>query len=106
MEHPSHIHWRTITPSNTTSIYGRDKGSRDQNSSNGRIFSWLLSETYDISGNAIVYEYKQEDSVGVPLNRSHEKDRRYSSNISISNASNMATGRQIELLPRGSRRLH
>ena len=29
-----------------------------------QIFSWLICQSYDDKGNAIVYEYKEEDSDG------------------------------------------
>ncbi|USP80420.1 hypothetical protein yc1106_07694 [Curvularia clavata] len=63
----SNVHWRSITTDNTTSIYGRDDMSRIFDDSTGpkRVFSWLLCRSYDSDGNAIEYEYKLEDSVGV-----------------------------------------
>ena len=30
-----------------------------------RVFSWLICESYDDKGNAIVYEYAQEDEKGI-----------------------------------------
>lgn len=65
------VYWKTFTPANVMSIYGSDKHSRIQDA-NGNIFSWLLSETYDTVGNAVVYEYKPEDTAGVsdPQSRS------------------------------------
>ena len=32
-----------------------------------RIFSWLICESHDDKGNAVVYEYKPEDGAGVDL---------------------------------------
>ena len=40
-----------------------------------RIFSWLICETRDDKGNAILYEYKPEDGVSVDLARLHERNR-------------------------------
>src|SRR6185503_17513807 len=57
------IHWRSITRDNITTLYGKDNNSRifepaeaDANHP-ARIFSWLICESYDDKGNAIVYEY-------------------------------------------------
>lgn len=73
------IHWRTITPDNITSVYGRNDNSRIYNPEDDvkdrRIFCWLLSETYDTLGNAIIYNYKEEDSVGVSHFQPHEANR-------------------------------
>ena len=40
-----------------------------------RVFSWLICESYDDKGNAIVYEYKPEDDDGVDLAPAHERNR-------------------------------
>jgi len=77
---PRQIHWRKITKDNTTFIYGRDAQSRIYNSSGDsshsmRIFSWLLSESYDVKGNAAVYNYKQENSVGLATISPSEQNR-------------------------------
>lgn len=73
------IHWRVITADNHTHIFGRDDASRISDGE-GRIFSWLLSDSYDSYGNASEYSYKPEDSVNVPLlasegNRSRSSNR-------------------------------
>ncbi|KAI5460964.1 65kDa B protein-domain-containing protein [Mariannaea sp. PMI_226] len=61
------VHWRTISTENETSIYGDDDDSRIVDTSDGakRIFSWLLSRSYDMNGNAIEYTYKREDAKGI-----------------------------------------
>jgi RHS repeat-associated protein len=69
------VHWRSITRENVTSIYGKDDNSRISDPQGARIFSWLISETYDDRGNAMVYEYKPEDSAGVDLAQAHEANR-------------------------------
>ena len=73
------VYWRTITRKNHTSIYGNTTSSRilDPNSPPGRlcIFSWLISETYDASGNAMIFNYKAEDSVNVPVWMANEANR-------------------------------
>ena len=64
------IFWRVISGNNVTSIYGKDDNSRIFNplAASGEakcIFSWLLSETFDDHGNAMVFTYKAEDSSNV-----------------------------------------
>jgi len=73
----SDVHWRLITPDNTTTVYGKDAGSRISSPTGplDQIFSWLICESYDSQGNAVVYEYKEEDSVGVPLSGTSESNR-------------------------------
>ncbi|MGH2905155.1 MAG: SpvB/TcaC N-terminal domain-containing protein [Solirubrobacterales bacterium] len=74
-------HWRSITGDNVTSIYGKDNASRlfdpdDLDPDHPtRIFSWLISESFDDKGNSMVYEYKAEDAVGVELDAAHERNR-------------------------------
>jgi len=70
------VHWRSISKDNVLTIYGKDDNSRifDPEHSN-RIFSWLICETHDDKGNAIVYEYKPEDATGIDLEQAHECNR-------------------------------
>lgn len=74
-------HWRTISTSNVTSIYGRDNNSRVFDPDDldpghpTRVFSWLLGESYDDRGNVIRYEYKAENSGGVDTAAAHESNR-------------------------------
>jgi RHS repeat-associated protein len=66
-------YWRTITRDNITSLYGKDEESRLQDGS--RVFAWLICESHDDKGNAILYEYVREDSEGVDTSRSYEAAR-------------------------------
>ena len=62
------IYWRSITGDNTTTVFGRSDESRIFDvDANGRkrIFSWLVSESFDAHGNAIKYMYKAENSDGL-----------------------------------------
>ena len=61
-------HWRTTTPDNVVSIFGRTPSSRVADPEDEqRVFEWLLEETFDARGNHIVYEYIQENpSAPVP----------------------------------------
>lgn len=81
-EHASgHAHWRSITRENVTSIYGRDGAScifdpADPNPTKpARVFSWLVCESYDDKGNAMVYDYAAEDGAGVDASRGSERNR-------------------------------
>ncbi len=70
------IHWRSITKDNVITIYGKTDNARIADPmDNFRVFSWLISESYDDRGNAIFYEYKKEDSSKVDLSEVHEKNR-------------------------------
>jgi len=69
-------HWRSITRDNVTSIYGRDASSRITDPADARrVFAWLISDSRDDKGNAIVYEYTAEDSANVDLTRASEANR-------------------------------
>jgi RHS repeat-associated protein len=59
-------HWRTISKDNVLTVYGRTANSRiaDPEDSN-RVFSWLICESFDDRGNAVVYEYREENGEGV-----------------------------------------
>ncbi len=77
----SNSFWRTITADNITSVFGYDQHSRIVNPDNpAQIFEWLLTLSYDAHGNAVFYQYKQEDDVNVPdtlseTNRMHTAQR-------------------------------
>ncbi len=70
------LHWRSISRENILTIYGADASARIADPTDPkRIFSWLISETRDDRGNAVLYEYKPEDGAGVDLSRPHERNR-------------------------------
>lgn len=69
-------HWRTITSGNVTSRYGTTPQSRVADPADpGRVFSWLICESYDDTGNEAVYEYSAEDSAGVDGRLACERNR-------------------------------
>lgn len=71
-----HIHWRTYTPENTLTVYGRDATSRIADpTAPERVFTWLICESRDDKGNAVLYEYMPEDGAGVDLTTAHERNR-------------------------------
>jgi RHS repeat-associated protein len=70
------VHWRSVSRDNVLTIYGKDANSRIADPDDpARIFSWLICETRDDKGNAVLYEYKPEDSTGVDLTQAHEHNR-------------------------------
>jgi RHS repeat-associated protein len=70
------IHWRSISRDNILTIYGKDSGSQIVDPEDpGRTFSWLICETRDDKGNAVLYEYKPEDGTGIDLSSAHERNR-------------------------------
>ncbi|MEI6335745.1 MAG: SpvB/TcaC N-terminal domain-containing protein, partial [Methylococcaceae bacterium] len=75
-------HWRTISKDNITTIFGKTENSRIVDPDNStHIFSWLISESYDDKGNAILYEYKQEDTANIQLTtQANERNRTRSAN--------------------------
>jgi len=75
------IHWRSISRDNITTRYGLDNASRlfdpddPTPQSPTRIFRWLVSESYDDKGNAIIYEYAAENDSNVDLTLANERNR-------------------------------
>jgi RHS repeat-associated protein len=74
------IHWRSITRDNVTTHYGLTEQSCIQDpqstaSDNVRIFSWLICQSYDDKGNALVYQYAAENDANVDLTQANERNR-------------------------------
>jgi RHS repeat-associated protein len=70
------VHWRSLSKDNVLTVYGKDSNSRITDPVDHlRVFTWLISETRDDNGNAVLYEYRQEDGVGVDLTRARERNR-------------------------------
>ena len=73
---PADVFWRSISPDNITTWYGKTSNSRIADPDRpAHIFSWLICESHDDKGNAIQYEYKEENSDGVDLSAAHERNR-------------------------------
>ena len=74
-------HWRSITRGNVTTIYGNSDNSRIFSTTGSdpqqakQIFSWLIAETFDDKGNAVVYEYAEETDDNVDLSLVSERNR-------------------------------
>jgi RHS repeat-associated protein len=74
------VHWRTVSTSNVTSLFGQDARSRITDPADpARVFSWLIDFSYDDRGNAISFSYKPEDTSNVP-NAAHEAGRTIGAN--------------------------
>ena len=70
------IHWRSITRDNITTLYGKTLESRISDPADPlRAFSWLICESYDDKGNAIVYEYAAENDENVDRTQVNERNR-------------------------------
>lgn len=76
------IHWRSVSRDNVTSLYGRTAQSQiaDPDDPNRRAYAWLICESYDDKGNAIVYEYKAENDEGVDRTEAAEQGRARAAN--------------------------
>ena len=60
------IHWRSITRDNVTTLYGKTAENRIAASDDPkRIFTWLICESYDDKGNAIIYKYAAENNENI-----------------------------------------
>jgi len=69
-------HWRSISKDNTLTVYGRDAASRIFDPHHPHhVFSWLICESYDDKGNAIIYDYAAENTDGVNLRQASEQER-------------------------------
>jgi RHS repeat-associated protein len=68
--------WRSISKDNVATIYGKTAESRIADPEDSRrIFSWLICESRDDKGNAIVYEYARENDKNLDLSQAHERNR-------------------------------
>lgn len=75
------IHWRSISRDNVTTLYGKTAGSRIADPAHPtHIFTWLICESYDDKGNAIVYQYAAENDAAVDRSRANERNRVRSAN--------------------------
>jgi RHS repeat-associated protein len=75
-DNPEDTFWRSISKDNITTWYGKTTESRIADPEDpSRVFSWLICESHDDKGNAIVYGYKEEDSENIDLSQAHEHNR-------------------------------
>jgi RHS repeat-associated protein len=74
--HREDVHWRSWSRDNLLTLYGKDCTARIYDPADpGRIFSWLICETRDTKGNAIIYCYKAEDGAQAELTSPPERNR-------------------------------
>lgn len=68
-------HWRSVSKENITSVYGLTPEARIADPENtGKIFSWMIQESWDAKGNLMRFVYKREDGKNIP-EECHEKHR-------------------------------
>jgi RHS repeat-associated protein len=92
-------HWRSISRDNITTLYGRTPESRIADPDDPRrVFSWLLCESRDDKGNAIVYEYQPEDSANIDFAQAHERNRTDQSRSSNRHLKRIKYGNRISHL--------
>jgi RHS repeat-associated protein len=78
---PQDIFWRSISKDNITTWYGKTRQSRITDPSDlTHTYSWLICESYDDKGNAIVYEYVGENDHNVDRGQAHERNRERTAN--------------------------
>ncbi len=74
-------HWRSISRDNITTIYGKTLESRISDPvDHQRVFTWLICESYDDKGNAIVYRYAAENDQNIDRSLVNERNRKRSAN--------------------------
>ncbi len=74
-------HWRSISKDNILTVYGLDADSQIADPYNQKnVFSWLICRSFDDKGNAIVYDYAEENGEGADLNLANERHRERSAN--------------------------
>ncbi|WP_322755269.1 SpvB/TcaC N-terminal domain-containing protein, partial [Frankia sp. Cas3] len=99
-------HWRSISRDNITTVYGWDGESQiadrpdrpDEPDPERRVFSWLISESYDALGNAIVYRYTAENDAGVDLAAGHELHRPPAARTANRHLSSVRYGNKVSRL--------
>jgi RHS repeat-associated protein len=70
------IHWHSISRDNITTLYGKTAESRIADPADPqRVFSWLICESYDDKGNAVVYRYAEENDENVDRAQVNERNR-------------------------------
>ena len=74
-------HWRSISRDNITSFYGKTLESCIADPGDPRhVFTWLICESHDDKGNAILYRYVAENNESVDCSQANERNRERSAN--------------------------
>ncbi|KAG4442598.1 hypothetical protein IFR05_001928 [Cadophora sp. M221] len=93
------VYWRQISSENILTVYGKDGNSRISNpEAPGEIYSWLVCEIRDVSGNASLFTYKAENGDGIDLGLSHQLSR------GAANDSGRTANRYLKSIKYGNRR--
>jgi RHS repeat-associated protein len=90
-------HWRSISRDNVATLYGRTAESRIVDPADPtRIFTWLICQSCDDKGNAIVYSYAAENASKIDVSDVNERNRerganRYLKRIRYGNRASLLT---------------
>ncbi len=69
-------HWRSISKDNITTLYGnREDVLIAYPADPTHVFGWLICESYDDKGNAILYQYKSENNQIIDPTSQQERNR-------------------------------
>jgi RHS repeat-associated protein len=99
VEGPAGRFWRTVSRENVVTTFGTTPNSRIADPDDPeRVFEWLIDRTYDDRGNAIVYEYAQENLDEVP-GALHEEHRHGSSPFTNRHPKRILYGNRVPLAP-------
>jgi hypothetical protein len=70
------VHWRSISRDNITTLYCKATESRITDPDDAqRVFTWLICQSYDDKGNAIIYQYDGENDDNVDRTQANERNR-------------------------------
>ena len=70
-------HWRTISKTNVTTIFGKAANARIADPADpGKIFQWMIEFSFDDKGHCCYYQYKKENDQGLNRMLTHNKNRR------------------------------
>ncbi len=93
------IHWRSISRENIATLYGKTAESRVANPADAtQVYSWLICESRDDKGNAMVFGYKAENSDGVDTSQVHERNRTVESRSANRYLKSIRYGNQVSHL--------
>jgi RHS repeat-associated protein len=72
------MHWRTISKTNVTTLFGKNPVARIADPSDPKkIYQWLIEFSYDDKGRCYYYQYKKENDQGLNLLLNHNKNRKF-----------------------------
>lgn len=98
------VYWRSISRDNVTTLYGTDDSCRISDGADPaaghrpRVFSWLICESYDDKGNAVVYTYKAENETLVDLDHAHERGRPQAARLANRYVTSIRYGNRVSRL--------